>query len=500
MDKKNDEILETSMALQEMPERNSSQELGYKEKTEDEIYLGEDILQQLREMKAEVQNALAVREGYQDYKVTNVVHYNKDVELVAIETGEIEYVDLSVITAEELETGEIIEIYYLDGEEADFSQLIKKYESATPIKDVIIATNKNLELAPEEQDKEFVKDDLEELEKERKEEKEQEKRNEQEQEQEQENEEQQQLKNQMDIQNEEQKKTENQMNVQNDNKENNLTGIKPKYVVQTIDVDKTYVDDKTTVREAFKIPGPVKELAIAKPLQEDENVLTKDMTMYMLDSTERVIEEADGQTITDLFQADDATGKRPRTEENTKFDLSGHAERDKTNTLRRFESKKNPNMHLSVEEQTITEYAQVYAGRKTLNGNDSVEVQLETRNVPVQTSLEMQKISAGYKGTENIKNIDEEVDLREEKGYDLKNIPVENIDGKVNNTKAVESAYIPGTEMTWEELSDKTGENIQVLQERFNRELENGKKSDDIVAEIEYDYEMTGHEHEHRWG
>lgn len=478
MDKKNDEILETSMALQEIPERKTSQELGYKEKTEDEIYLGEDILQQLREMKTDAQNALAVREGYKEYSVTNVVHYNKNVKLVAIETGEIEYVDLSVVTAEELETGEIIEIYYLNGEEADFSQLMRKYESATPIKDVIIATNKNLELAPEEQDKELVKDDLEELEKE-----EQERNNEQKQEQE--NEEQQQLKNQMDI--------------QNGNEKNNLTGIKPRYMVQTIDVDKTYVDDKTTVRKAFQIPGPVKKLAIAKPLQEDENVLANDMTMYMLDGTERVIEEADGQTITDLFQADDATGKKPRTEENTKFELSGHAERNKNHTLRRFESKKDPSMHLSVEEKTITDYAQVYAGRKTLNGNDSVEVQLETRNIPVQTSLEMQKISAGYKGIRNIKNIDEEVDLREANGDDLKNIPVENADGKVNVTEKIKDAYIPGTEITWNELSDKTGENIQVLQERFNREVEDGKEPSDIVSEIEYDYEMAGHEHEHRW-
>lgn len=474
MDKKNDEILETSMTLQEIPERKTSQELGYKEKTEDEIYLGEDILQQLREMKTEAQNALAVREGYKEYRVTNVVHYNKDVELVAIETGKIEYLDLSVVTAEELETGEIIEIYYLNGEEADLSQLMKQYESATPIKDVIIATNRNLELAPEEQDKELVKDDLEELEKD------EEERND-EQKPEQENEEEQQLKNQTDI--------------PKDKEKGNLTGIKPRYMVQTIDVDKTYVDDKTTVRKAFKIPEPVKKIAIAKPLQKDENVLSNDMTMYMLDGTERVIEEADGQTITDLFQADDATGKKPRTEENTKFELSGHAERNKNHTLRRFESKKNPSMHLSVEEKTITDYAQVYAGRKTLNGNDSVEVQLETRNIPVQTSLEMQKISAGYKGIRNIKNIDEEVDAREANGDDLKNIPVENADGKVNITEKIKDAYIPGTEITWDELSDKTGENIQVLQERFNREVEDGKEPEKIVSEIEYDYEMTAHEH-----
>ena len=95
---------------------------------------------------------------------------------------------------------------------------------------------------------------------------------------------------------------------------NSLTGTKPKYMIQTIDVDKTYVDDKTTVRRAFKIPEPVQGIAIAKPLEEDENVLATDMTMYMLDGTGRVIEDVDGQTIQDFFEADDATGKNHKTE------------------------------------------------------------------------------------------------------------------------------------------------------------------------------------------
>ena len=154
-----EELMEESMKLQEVPQRDSQPKLEYKEKTNDEIYLGEDILQQLREMKEKAQMELAVREGYQNYSVTNVVHYNKDVELVAVETGDVEYLDLCVVIAEDQNTGEIIEIYYLNGEEADVSQLMRKYESATPIRDVINDTEKNLELPPEEQDDELVKDD-----------------------------------------------------------------------------------------------------------------------------------------------------------------------------------------------------------------------------------------------------------------------------------------------------------------------------------------------------
>lgn len=467
MNKEREEILENSMALQEVQQRDSEPKLGYKEKTNDEIYLGEDILQQLREMKATAQMDLAVREGFQDYSVTNVVHYNKDVELIAIETGDVEHFDLCVVIAEEPSTGEIIEIYYLNGEEADVSQLMRKYESATPIRDVINATEKNLELDPDEQDDELVKDDLEELE---------EKEKEQEQE----------------------KQEQPPVQVYEDPNKNNLTGTKPKYMIQTIDVDKTYVDDKTTVRRAFKIPEPVQGIAIAKPLQEDENALATDMTMYMLDGTGRVIEDVDGQTIQDFFEADDATGKNPKTEENTKFELGGYAERNKNHTMRRFMSKQNPSMHLSVEQKTIGDYAQVYAGRKTLNGNDTVEVQLETRNIPVQTSLEMQKIAAGYKGVRNIKDIDEEVDRGEAEGRDMRNIAKERADGKENTDARIQSVYIPGTEMTWEELSDETGESISKLQDRFQRELEDGKEPSQILAEIEYDYEMTGHEHEHR--
>ena len=79
------------------------------------------------------------------------------------------------------------------------------------------------------------------------------------------------------------------------------------------------------------------------------------------------------------------------------------------------------------------------------------------------------------------------------------NIEKEKADGKENTDVRIQSAYIPGTEITWEELSNETGESVLKLQDRFQRELENGKEPSDILDEIEYDYEMTGHEHEHRF-
>jgi len=243
------------------------------------------------------------------------------------------------------------------------------------------------------------------------------------------------------------------------------------------------------------LPDGVKQIAFAKPLQKDENVLSTDMTMYMLDGSGCIVEEVDGKTILDFFEADDTTGRNPSIDENAKFELSGHAERDDGHTMRRFRSKENPDLHLSVEQKKIGDYAQVYAGRKTMDGNDAVEVQLETRNLPVQTSLEMQKMVAGYKGIYNIEDIDKEVDEHESHGDDMNNIHKENADGEEHTIEICVSPYIPGTEITWEELSEKTGESISKLQDRFQREIDNGKKPSQVLAEIEYDYEMTGHEH-----
>ena len=357
-------------------------------------------------------------------------------------------------------------MYYLDGQEVDFTELMKKYESATPIKDVIDATEENKELPEEEQDEEYDKEELEELEAEKEEQEEENERNEEENE----------------IQEEQQFE-----------QEDDLTGKKPKYVIQTIDVNSTYLDDWTTISRGFKLPPEVKQIAIAKPMQKDENVLSSDMTMYMLDKSGRIIEDANGKTIDELFEIDKATGKNPISDENTKLELGGYAERNKSHTMRRFRSKENPNLYLSAEQKETGGYSQVYAGRKTMKGNDAVEVQLETRNIGIQTSLEMQKIAAGYKGIYNIEDIDKEVDGHEEHGDDMKNIAVENADGKKYTAEICDGPYIPGTEMTWEELSVETGEGIAKLQERFVKGLKEGKEPLEVLEEIEYDYGMIEH-------
>ena len=230
-----------------------------------------------------------------------------------------------------------------------------------------------------------------------------------------------------------------EMNLENNNNnenevkiENDQTSIKPKYVIQSVDVSNTYIDNWTTVGKGFNLPPQVKEIAIAKPMQNDENVLSSDMTIYMLDNKGHIIENIDGKTIEDFFEVDRATGKNPMNEKNTKLELEGHAQRDESHTMRRFKSKENPDLYLSAEQKEVTDYAKLYAGRKTVEGNNPVEVQLETRNVGIQTSLEMQQIVDGHKGIYNTDNIDKEVDEFEEQGGNIENIPVEKVDGKEN--------------------------------------------------------------------
>lgn len=403
--------LENQMALQEIPERDFETKTEYMEKTE-EKYFDEELLQQLREIRDTAQTDLAVRNGYENYKVSNVIHYNKDVELIAIETEEIQYLDLDVVIAEDMETGEIIEIYYLDGEEADIIELDSKYESSLPIIELINDTKENLKLDADKQDEELIKIELVDLE-----EKELEKYEE--------------LKEEKELEEnlEEENDKEDEQEKDEEENENSLTGIKPRYMLQTIDVDKTYFDNKTTIRKAFNIPAGVQSLAIAKPELGDKNALSKDLTLYMLDGNGKIVENAGGVKINNLFEIDAATGKNPDDDKNTKYDLRGYAKRDLSHTLMRFHSKENPNSYLSTEPG---KYAKVYAGRKNREGNEPIEVELETRNVGMQNSLEMQEVVAGYKGVKNTARINQEVDEYEEQGNDLSRIEKENADGEEN--------------------------------------------------------------------
>lgn len=427
--------------------------------------LKEEMLKKLRDIKKVAQKDLKAN-NFENYEVKNVTHYNEKVELINKKNNKKEVFDLYVVTTENTKAkkGEdpIFEIEYLEdkkGKIFTIADLIREYEGFESIRDVIDNARENQEKDEEEQDKELRIDNLEELEAEEKEEK-------------------------------EEKEIDDESEGKKLNRKNDLTGTKPKYVIQTIDIDKAYIDNWTTVRRGFGIPAQAEQIAIAKPMQKDENILSSNMTMYMLDAKGNILEEVNGKTIKDYFKIDVETGKNPITDENAKLELDGYAERNEGQTMIRYRSTHDTDLYLSAEQKRVGDYAEIYAGRKTMNGNDSVEVQLETRNVGIQTSLEMQKVISGYKGIYNKENIDKEVDMHAEHGDNKEKIAIKNADGKINTVELCESPYIPGTDKTWEELSDETGEGVKKLQERFARELEKGKEPKDVLEEIEYDYEM----------
>ena len=166
--------------------------------------------------------------------------------------------------------------------------------------------------------------------------------------------------------------------------------------------------------------------------------------------------------------------------------------------MRRFKSKESPSLYLSIEQKEMGGYHEVYAGGRTLDGNDPVEIQLETRNEEIQTSLELQEeFGITYKGKYEKDDKDKEADLAEKDECKPEKISLKNADGD-KSTVALRCKHIPGTDMTWEELSEDTGEGIEILQERFGRELINGREPEVIVKDIERDYEMINRSQEHK--
>lgn len=413
-----------------------------------------------------------------EVNIKNVIRYNKDVELTKKDSngkeksgfklyvvewentnseveGENSLTELEFLVEED-ENGNIVNINTIE-------DLIQDYEpdSFKNIKDVVDKTKENEEKPEEEQDLEFKKESLEELEGEK-----------------------------------EKEKEGNTEDEKGKDPKDSLNGKKPTYMLQTIDVNNTYVDNWTTVSRAFDLPAEVKYIAIASPMEGDKNAISSNMTMYMLDANGNIIEDVRGGNISDYFEIDDATGHNPMYDNNTKLELDGdYAEKNIGQTMKRFKSKGNPELYLSIEQKKVGAYHEVYAGGRTLDGNNPIEVQLETRNVEIQTDLEKQEIISTYAGQYNRDEMDQEAHMHEEHGDDEEKLPIAHADG--DKRTALKCNYIPGTDKTWEELSEETGEGIKKLQERFVRELQRNKEPKEILAEIEMDYQITGHEHKH---
>lgn len=424
----------------------------------------EELLNKLETIKEKAQEDLKNNHiGYENCVVKNVIHYDKKVELINKETNKKEEFDLCVAVIEDPDTKTTMNMYYLNGEEVDFTELMLEYEAPESIKDVIDRTKENEEKPKEEQDKELKSDKLDELEKEKIED-----------------------------------KGEKETNKKKEKKDkDSRIGEKPKYIIQTVDVDRAYIDKWHTLRSKLDLPSEVKELAFAYPNTDEDKNLSDDLVVIMLDKDgKRIKETSDGTKVTDILTVDNATGDNPMYDDNTKLELEGYAKKNKNMTMKRFKAKeiKDNNFYLSVEQKEVGGYSELYAGGKTHDGNDPVEVQLETDNVGIQTDLEMQEIMNDRRGVHNKDNIDKEADMHEEHGDDTDIIKKENADGNDATFEFCEN------EKDWEELATKWGyykdgkPDSEKAKNIYKEYKENNPHltSDEIVQEISDDlYEQT---------
>ena len=347
----------------------------------------EYMLKKLNIVKQKAQESIG--KNHPGYTVKNVIHYNKEIELTNEESGKKEASNLCVILIENPDNNEVYELYYLvngdkldnlEIKEVDIRELMKKRELQESIKDAVQETKENEEKPEKEQDKELKKESLEELEEEKKKE-------------------------------------------EKDKKEKVEEPRKPKYIIQTIETD-AYSDNIETIHRAFRLPPNVKRLAFAYPNDEDKSQLGTGATIYMLDENDNIVGDAK-----EYFKIDDATGKNPTYDDSTELELDETGERHTGKTMRRFRSTQRPDQYLSVKQKEVGQYNEVYADRKKETENASIGTQVETRNVEIQTSLEMQTINSTYKGVFHPDEIDEEVDVHEEHGDDIDKISKKNLDG-----------------------------------------------------------------------
>lgn len=328
--------------------------------------------------------------GYEDFKVKTVKHYDKDVELVNRKNKKNEKFDLTIVEVQnQKEPEETRVLYYLNGEEVNYLDLLMEYETEEAIRDLINVSKENKEKPKKEQKKELEMQDLEELEKEK-----------------------------------DSKKKEN------NKKKNEEQKRKPKYIIQEINLDEAYSDNIETVHRAFRLPTNVKKLAFAYPNKEDKYELGNGATIYMLDDNDNIVGNAK-----EYFKVDDATGKNPIYDDNTEIEVDKTGERHSGKTMRRFESTKIPGQHLSLKQKEVGQYPEVYADREKATQNAYIGNQVNTRNTSLQTSLEIQKINSTYKGIYHPDSIDKEVDTHEEHGDDIDKLSKENLDGN-EETKA----------------------------------------------------------------
>lgn len=274
---------------------------------------------------------------------------------------------------------------------------------------------------------------------------------------------------------------------------------KPSHVIEVIEPDKAKMDYWKNVKQAFGLPDKVHTVAFAYPTSKEDKVDYANITVYMLDKDGYIIDDL---KVDDYFEFDSSTGNNPINDDTVRFEEDenkGKAQLEENNTMIRLKAKnsQDQNTYISLEQKNhVGDNHDINAGRKIVGGTQNVEKQLETNKLRVWDS-DRERLVNGRAGIYNMNHIYEEADKHKDHG-DEEYIKKENADGKDYTVEMCESPIIPGTDKTWEELAEETGESITKLQDRFERELEDGKKPEDILEKIEYDYEMVEHNRDRR--
>ena len=274
--------------------------------------------------------------------------------------------------------------------------------------------------------------------------------------------------------------------------------------IQVIDVDQVKVDDVRTFREAYNIPEDVKKIGFKYPVTDEQRVISDDLSFDMIDADDYSIDVTrDGKRREDLFIVDDATGDNPMYDDVTHVNINKTVDRDSNSTLKRFkavnpapEVKNNGLSYISVRQKEIGGHVKVYADGKDMDGNDVEGHEFETTVTKIHTDNDMEKVFNNKNGRYNLREIDQEVKTHGLKGEETTSH--KNADGKANTMELCDRPEICGTdpEITWEELSERTGEGIEKLKARYKKEWDGKRTPNDIVEAIQSDYEMLqSHNH-----
>ena len=393
----------------------------------------EESLEKLRSIKQTAEIDLKTNHhGYENYIVKNVVHYNKKVELINKETKQIEMFDLCVVEIEDPDKKITMQMYYINEEEVDFSELLMKYESPVPIKDVVDKTKENEEKPEEEQDEELKKESLEELEAEKEKE---------------------------DCaevigEDEENVKSVAEI-VQEDTKK-----IERMNHLQEIDAD-TKVNYYKDMEKALGLKGVQKFVIV----YSEDAVQLSDSNKRNSSRYSMIAVMDDGSMINldDRLEEVRSEGKdsvegRIQTDANEQTSISNNPA-----SLYRIKGS-NSNEAFSFENGEYGEIKVYYGNMTRANDTTFVGTQLETNNV-WPTSKDVRELASDRKGKYHADDKKEETEKHVEHGDEK--IEIENSDGEIK-TVACESPYVPDTEVTWEQFSKIMDDrDIEELMEEF---------------------------------